>query len=438
MLETYSRAHIDELADKIAICAAHIDSAEHQLLSHIRSFDNLKGWSKQGSKSCAHWLSWRIGIGLVAAREKLRVAHALAGLPLIDAALERGELSYAKVRAMTRVADADNEELLLAQARGLTGAELERVCGGFRPFIGTRAALEERRYVRRRSMHDGTVQIEVRLMPDEAARVWQALNEARRPANDASAESSASLADAAVTLAERALANPLAGRASVAAERRQLFVHLSERHLAEDPSSWKAELHDGTAIGADTLLRVACDSGLVAVKTDPKGNVLDIGRRRRTVPPALLRALRLRDRRCRFPGCSHAAFVDAHHIQHWARGGESALGNLVLVCHGHHVALHEGGFAVSLVDGVASFRDPTGAIVPPVPATPSLDHAGDSLRVTRLSGGATIDARRSLIRRGWMMRPNLKDCIRALVRRYDRRVAAEVNETVGGSPTAPS
>jgi len=110
MLEQPDRAYSDALVDQIAICAAHIDSAQHQLLSHIRSFENLKGWSKQGSKSCAHWLSWRIGLGLCAAREKVRVAHALAALPSIDASLERGELSYAKVRAMTRVADATRTE----------------------------------------------------------------------------------------------------------------------------------------------------------------------------------------------------------------------------------------------------------------------------------------------------------------------------------------
>lgn len=441
MVEPPNRAYIDDLGDKIAICAAHIDSAQHQLLSHIREFDKLKGWSKQGSKSCAHWLSWRIGIGLVAAREKLRVAHALAGLPTIDAALERGELSYAKVRAMTRVADSDNEELLLAQARGLTGAELERVCGGFRPFIKTKEALEERRHVRRRGMPNGTVQIEIRLLPDEAARVWQALNEARPTCQNDSAESSGSLADAAVALAERAIANPAseASRTSAAAERRQLFVHLSERHLDGDASAWKAELHDGTAIAGDTLLRVACDSGLVVAKTDQQGNVLDIGRRRRTVPPALLRALRLRDRRCRFPGCNHAAFVDAHHIQHWAQGGETALRNLVLVCHGHHVALHEGELTVALHDGVPIFRDPTGAVVPNVPAPSTVDPTADSLRITRLANGTTIDRRTSLIRRGWMMKPNLKDCIRALVRRYDRRLEAEAaGQAVRSSPAPPS
>jgi len=99
-----SREQIDQLADEIAVLAARIDAATHQLLTHIRRFDEAMGWAKQGAKSCAHWLSWRIGVDLPAAREKVRTARALGSLPKMDAALARGELSYSKVRAMTRVA----------------------------------------------------------------------------------------------------------------------------------------------------------------------------------------------------------------------------------------------------------------------------------------------------------------------------------------------
>jgi hypothetical protein len=216
-------------------------------------------------------------------------------------------------------------------------------------------------------------------------------------------------------------------------------VHLSERHIADSQSAWKAELHDGTAIASDTLLRLACDSGLVVAKTDSRGNVLDVGRRRRTISPALLRALRLRDRHCRFPGCNHAAFVDAHHIQHWAQGGDTALHNLVLVCHAHHVALHEGGFTVSLQDGAAIFSDPTGAVVPAAPIAPATDRAADPLHVTHLAKGIRIDQRTSLIRRGWLMKPNLKDCVRALVRRYDSKNEANAADaTRVGSTSSPS
>ena len=104
-----SRAAIDALADDIAETAAHIDVATHRLLVLIRDFDRAGGWHQQGALSCAHWLSWRIGLGLGPAREKVRVAHRLAELPLLDEALRRGELSFSKARAITRVATPANE-----------------------------------------------------------------------------------------------------------------------------------------------------------------------------------------------------------------------------------------------------------------------------------------------------------------------------------------
>ncbi|MBK6520075.1 MAG: DUF222 domain-containing protein [Polyangiaceae bacterium] len=436
-----ARARIDDLADQIALCAARIDAALHQLLTYIRRFDELKGWAKQGTKSCAHWLSWRIGLGLVAAREKVRVAHALAGLPQTDAALSRGELSYAKVRAITRVATPKNEDLLLHQARGTTGAELERVCAGYRRLAPRQVVATERRTVRRRNLDDGLVQIDLRLLPDEAERVWQAIAEVRRELQaerDDSAESSQhedealgptssdrpcedgpSMADAAVAFAERQLANQLTERGTAAADRRTLVVHLSETRLgstpaptpapsAEPTSPWTAELPDGTGLAGATLLRLACDAGLHIAKTDHRGELLDLGRKSRVVSPALARALRLRDRRCRFPGCDHRAFVDAHHIEHWAHGGQTSIDNLVLVCHAHHVALHEGGFSVERGAEGLVFRDPDGVVIVATPRPPAVGPAG--------GGEVAVDLGATLVRRPfWGI--EVDGCVRALVGR---------------------
>jgi len=123
---------VDQLADFIAVSSARIDAATHELLTQIRRFDQLGGWAWHGAKSCVAWLSWRVGLSVGAAGEKVRVARALGELPLIDAAFGAGELSYCKVRAMTRVATAETEELLLTMARSATGAQLERICRGFR------------------------------------------------------------------------------------------------------------------------------------------------------------------------------------------------------------------------------------------------------------------------------------------------------------------
>lgn len=132
--------------DEIARLAARLNVGNHRLLTCIRAFDELGEWYRQGAQSCAHWLMWRIGIDPGAAREKVRVARGLGGLPKIDAAFAEGRLSYSKVRAITRIADAANEETVLGVALATTGAQLERICSGFRKAtaIDVEAAAERR------------------------------------------------------------------------------------------------------------------------------------------------------------------------------------------------------------------------------------------------------------------------------------------------------
>jgi hypothetical protein len=171
------RQRIDDLGEKIAGAAAALDRGEHALLTAIRQFDELDGWHYQGALSLGMWLSWRIGMSPAVAREKVRVAKALARLPAIDGALEQGQVSYSKVRAMTRVATPENEQTLLELALCSTAAELERICRLFRKATSPAEAQEadSRRYVSCRETEDGMVVLTARLHPDEAARVMEAL-----------------------------------------------------------------------------------------------------------------------------------------------------------------------------------------------------------------------------------------------------------------------
>ena len=123
---------IERLGEEIGELSARVDAATQRLLTCIRQFDEAGGWQQQGAISCAHWLAWRIGLDTATARERCRVARALGSLPHIDEAFARGELSYAKVRAMTRVATPANEARLLELARNATGAQMERICRGLR------------------------------------------------------------------------------------------------------------------------------------------------------------------------------------------------------------------------------------------------------------------------------------------------------------------
>jgi hypothetical protein len=110
---------------------------------------------------------------------------------------------------------------------------------------------------------------------------------------------------------------------------------------------------------------MACDCSIVHWHDNEQGEALNIGRKTRSIPPAIRRALKRRDGGCRFPGCSCTRFVDAHHIQHWADGGETKMDNLILLCRRHHRLLHEEGFRLHrAMDGGIDFTLPDGEIIP--------------------------------------------------------------------------
>jgi hypothetical protein len=188
---------LEQLGERIAEQAAHLDAAMHRLLTDLREFDARGGWHVQGAATCAHWLSWRVGWDLVTARDHVRVARKLAGFARIDDALRRGELSYSKVRAMLRVATPENEALLLDHARLMTASQLEKLCRKYalvqRHGEDSHPEVDaQRRYVRRRDLEDGMVKIEAVLHPEEVELVWTMLyHAASRLAREASAEATA-------------------------------------------------------------------------------------------------------------------------------------------------------------------------------------------------------------------------------------------------------
>src|SRR5215468_666956 len=174
---------LEQLGERIAEQAAHLDAATHRLLADLRAFDTRGGWHVQGAASCAHWLAWRVGWDLVTARDHVRVARKLAGFAAIDDALRCGEVSYSKVRAMLRVATSDNEVLLLEHAKLMTASQLEKLCRKYALVLRHGEdphpqGDEQRRYVRRRDTEDGMVKIEAVLHPEEAEAVWAMLDHA--------------------------------------------------------------------------------------------------------------------------------------------------------------------------------------------------------------------------------------------------------------------
>ncbi len=451
----------EQLGAEITRLCSHIYAAEARLLNLIRRFDEQKFWQAPGLCSCAHWLNFKCGIGMNAAREKVRVAHALAHLPTISLAFEKGELSYSKVRAMTRIADSSNEDYLLMIAHHGTAHHVEKLVAKFRGAKRAQETELANAQYRDRELthyydHDGSLVIKARLPAEQGALIVKALEMAMdkdfaetnanansdvhpkstsiavssRSAGSASSSNSGDVhdvhfesgldvypkgtwtavtpdepvpiaarrADALTEIAETYMNNSESSGST--ADRYQVVVHVTDdAHIEDGPyvypegtwtavtphsengphvpsgqtsrdcagekvasPSWHdtddAHIEDGPHVTAVTSRRIACDSSVVRVREDQNGVPLSIGRRSRSIPPPMRRALRLRDGGCRFPGCTNSRFVDGHHIKHWADGGETSLDNLVMLCRQHHRLVHEGGFdCVKTADGDILFRD---------------------------------------------------------------------------------
>src|SRR5207247_2494792 len=184
VIPTHPRiVELERLGDEIAELSAHLDAATARLLDLIRDFDARGGWNT-GFMSCAAWLSWRVGLDPRAARERVRVARGLGTLPRVAGALARGELSYAKVRALTRVATPETEERLLAVGRAGTACHVERIVRGWRRVDRLAEARETTYRHKTRALHvyqdeDGMVVVRGRLTPEAGAVLKQALAAAR-------------------------------------------------------------------------------------------------------------------------------------------------------------------------------------------------------------------------------------------------------------------
>ena len=386
------------LEDEITELAAHLNAATYRLLTLVREFDERHGWSGAGMKSCAHWLNWKCGIALGSAREKVRVAHALQSLPQISSALRGGRISYSKVRAMTRVATEQNEEYLLMIADHGTASHVERLVRNYRKVKRSEALKRDNQRHALRELNwyiddDGSYVLKARLGPEQGGRITQALELAETSSHSETAMYSeapiaARRADALERVADGYLAGELKGelkgelngelkgaKGSLSGgDRCTIHLHTDINTLEEDGDGAEAALASGGSVSAETSRRLACDCGVVHWLEDAtghaRGNTLDIGRRSRSIPPAIRRALEHRDGGCRFPGCTARHYVDAHHIRHWADGGETRLDNLLLLCRHHHRLVHEGGYSLTLHENAEPvFATPKGRLIPSGPDT---------------------------------------------------------------------
>jgi hypothetical protein len=406
-----------ELEAQITELAGHLNAANYRWLSLIAEFDRRKGWCDGALHSCAHWLNFKCGLDLGAAREKVRVAHALEGLPRICVAMANGQLSYSKARALTRVACPATEEYFLSMALHGTAHHVETLVRHYRRCRETEALSSEVRQQAMRSLSycfddDGSLVIKARLPAIAGAMLIKALDAAMKQSLPGDAAGGLSVgdidedghevrrrevdidaglhgapnfwmrphprsvrrADALALLAETYLKR--APPTLKTADRYQVVVHVDAQTL-RNSTPGRCEIEHGPSLPAETARRLACDASLVRIIENANGEPLDIGRKTRSIPPAIRRALTARDRGCRFPGCTHTQFVDAHHVKHWAEGGETKASNLLLLCRFHHRLVHEGGIVIQrLDDGALRFVRPNGRAFDPVVQLPAMPMPG--------------------------------------------------------------
>ena len=477
----------DALAAEITTLAGHLNAAQYRFLKLLDEFDREQGWAGPGVRSLAHWLSWKCGIGELVAREKVRVARALRELPTIDAAFERGQISYSKVRAMTRAATPGNESQLLNIARHGTAEHIERLVRVYRrcrkraetspgeterrreerfycfdedeetTVFGGRVSAEQGRFlmkaldamvaemeadereagdasqadVAHRSIDTHQADDEPEACdepradeigkadtPESAENVsaetsvtgsgagGSSESSAPTPVRNVSAETSVAAsgknvsaetfsdgrtsvephepdspplkplrvrrATALVQIAEHYLTTRSCGASASplrSSDAYQVFVHVNANDAHPDNrlnAGHTTYTDDRRCLAPHVARQLACDASRRTVLENERGEVLNIGRRSRIVPWHIAHALRLRDGGCRFPGCNQHRWTDAHHIRHWADGGETSLENLVTLCRYHHRELHRGEYRIERgAGGELIFMDAQQRAIPP-------------------------------------------------------------------------
>jgi hypothetical protein len=359
---------------------------EGERLRRLAEIDRRRLFERDGFLSAVAWLVSRCRVAGGLAREHVRLARSLDRMTRTRAAFEAGDLSMSGVRVLASAHDVHPEAFGRAEAE-LTGAarlhsvpDLQRVVAYWRQGVEAEQALAGEDTLRqRRRLHAsvtllGSVRVDGDLDPETGETLLTALRavldtEARSRTPEDDRTPTQRRADALGEICRQWLDR--GGRPEVAGERPHVSVTVGIEVLRAEAGAGAlgpagpGELDHTGPVPAATARQLACDASVMRVVMAGRSEPLDVGRRTPVVPPALRRAVIARDRHCRFPGCDRPqAWCDAHHAVHWADGGHTALGNLVLLCRRHHGMVHRtGGFGLEMSEGRPVFRRPDGSIL---------------------------------------------------------------------------
>jgi Domain of unknown function (DUF222)/HNH endonuclease len=364
-------------------------------LRRLGEIDRRGLFRRDGFLSTASWLSARFRIAWGVARDHVRMARAIDRMPVLRSTVRTGDVPISAVRILAAAHEAEPdafaraEERLVEAARVHPLAGLQRVVAVWRQVVEREHELDGADAVRdRRRLHaSATLAGSVRVDGDLDPETGETLLTALRAVLDAEARSGAAddrtppqrRADALGEICRRFLDH--GDRPAVAGERPHVTVTVAADALHTDADTGAEVLrnHDATTpaiagvgeldhagpVPKELARQLACDASVMRVVLSGGSEPLDVGRRTPVVPAGLRRAVIVRDRHCRFPGCDRPqSWCDAHHVRHWADGGPTALSNLVLLCRRHHGMVHRvGGFRLELLDGRPVFRRPDGSIL---------------------------------------------------------------------------
>src|SRR5438132_5233222 len=343
------------LAAELLRTGRELAAAQCRWLTLLAEFDRRAGWAADGARSGVDWVVWRVGLARSTAKEKLRVAHEIRRRAAVRDAFAAGDVSYSKVRAITRVVDADatTDRRLLELAKVGTTADVERVVRHFEQLQEQSRGVDDylrrfdRRSLRAARTFDGMMVIEMVVPIEEGEELLRHMRVAEA-VDKASAETMSTglgqrRVDALLDLVR-------AGQGRLDAPPRSPDPDRYTLHLVADVDALmdragRAELVDGSPVSLETTRRVACDCG---ARNAMRGwsQPLDVGRRTPAWSTAQRRTIGVRDRaRCRLPGCWPRT-CDVHQVVHFADGGQTAVDNGILLCPHHHTLVHEGRFTI--------------------------------------------------------------------------------------------
>jgi Domain of unknown function (DUF222)/HNH endonuclease len=338
-----------------------IDRLEGEFSLRLRRFARLRGHVTDGATSVVSWLRYRCRLSVSQASARSQVARLLPKIPGAEHLLRRAEIGFRHAAVLAQAVDevgvaavtAAADELISA-ARTLDPDRLRIVTRHLRHCVDPDGVLSdaERDYARRR-LHvspilDGLSVIDGRLDAEGAALLRTALEALSRPPPSDPRTPAQRRADALVELCRRQLQS--GGLPQIGGERPHLFLTVSPQTLARLPRTPAGELRWAGTVPAETARRIACDAAVTEFKANEPDTVASSSRRRRTIPPAMRRALVARDGGCRYPSCDRPAeWTDAHHVRHWADLGKTELSNLILLCRVHHRMVHEGRVSLAAV-----------------------------------------------------------------------------------------